>query len=408
MPSAEAAGARVEGIQALVEADMNLPPLIQNRMQASVKTISEQLLLGHALGEVQTNNQHYEDVVHEVFDKVLVGYSVRSVSIQPGNETLVRVVLLPWSDVIQRTEVSVAVDGMPPEVKALVQRDMEGVGLVFSQGLTGLPIAATDWTNGVLKRSLNDFMEKHLPEFRADFDMEPQETTTVKVVVYPRLPVVRIVDLNMRSSTVPNITLLNHRQLMQEKVNLMIGVPVAFIARHEAELCRLMESALDVTADFKAYGLHTKVGLNVGESMVVMSRSDTDKYRIRLQGWADIGRSGENTTMFRMHAGKKLSPVDELFVQSDFYPQDVSWAWALGYARGVDPGTQLAVRYDMRKQRFVIGAERKLSRRWLLRYEYRWSDQRGEAALRYKMHDFLSLEYVVDKKDRWLRLIGNF
>lgn len=49
-----------------------------------------------------------------------------------------------------------------------------------------------------------------------------------------------------------------------------------------------------------------------------------------------------------------------------------------------------------------------ISDRWLLRYEYRWSDQKGEAAVRYRMHDFLSLEYAVDKDDNWLRIIGNF
>ena len=69
---------------------------------------------------------------------------------------------------------------------------------------------------------------------------------------------------------------------------------------------------------------------------------------------------------------------------------------------------QLAVRYDIKKQRFIVGAERALSRKWLLRYEYRWTDQRGEAGLRYKIHDFLSLEYIIDKDDRWFRLIGNF
>ncbi len=59
-------------------------------------------------------------------------------------------------------------------------------------------------------------------------------------------------------------------------------------------------------------------------------------------------------------------------------------------------------------RRFIIGAEQEFARDWLLRYEYRWTDQRGEGALRYRLHDFLSVEYVIDNKDKWLRLIGNF
>ena len=33
-------------------------------------------------------------------------------------------------------------------------------------------------------------------------------------------------------------------------------------------------------------------------------------------------------------------------------------------------------------------------------YEYRWTDHRGEGAIRYRLHDFLSLEYVIDKDDK--------
>ena len=32
----------------------------------------------------------------------------------------------------------------------------------------------------------------------------------------------------------------------------------------------------------------------------------------------------------------------------------------------------------------------------------------GEAGLLYQVHDFLGIEYVLDKTQGWLRLIGNF
>jgi len=32
----------------------------------------------------------------------------------------------------------------------------------------------------------------------------------------------------------------------------------------------------------------------------------------------------------------------------------------------------------------------------------------GEVGLRYKVHDFVSLEYIVNGQENWLRLIGNF
>lgn len=407
---AVAAEVLVDTTVAEVTAGANLPPLVQQRMQSSVKAIADQLLAGRKLTTVQDDRRHEEDVIHEVFDKVLVGYSVQRVALEPGETTLVRVQLQPWADVIQSTRVDVAVEGMPPEVEALVRADLKGVEQVFMQSLDGLPIAATDWTNGVLKRSLQSFMEQHLPEFRADFDVSPDVDTVVKVTVYPKLPVVRTVDLSMRSNTVPNFTLLNHRQLMQEKVNIMIGVPVAFVARHENEFQLLLAGALDATKDFRSYAMHTKVLLTVGENTMVMSRSDTERYRWRLEGWMDMRnmRESDSSLRFRMHMGQMLSKQDEFYVLSEFEPQRVKWNWSVGLARQVLPNTRLAVRYDITRSRFAIEGVQRLAQRWQLRYEYRWAESMAEMGLRYKMHDFLSLEYVRDREDNWLRFIGNF
>lgn len=406
-----AAAARVENCQAVVQSSAPLPPLIQGRMQTTVKAIADQLLLGHPVTEVQSGSTSYEAVIREVFDKVLVGYSVEDVSLQSAETTKVAVRIVPWADTIRRVQVTLQVEGMPPEIEALVRQDMQGVEAVFANSLEGLPLAAADWSNGVLKHSLNAFMAEHLPEFRADFELAPETDAVVRLTVYPRLPVVRTVDLNMRSDTVPNFTLINHRQLMQDKVNLLLGVPVSFAARHEAALRQLFAQTLDETPDFRLYRLHTAVTLKAAEDAVVVSRSNTTKYRLRLEGWADIGNSRDNTTdnlRFRLHAGQMMSSQDELFSQLDFFPQHVKWGWELGYQHSLGPAAKLALRYDLKNYRFVLGAGYCLAPRWQLRYEYRWADQMGEAVLHYRMHDFLSLEYVVDKHDSWLRLIGVF
>ena len=57
-----------------------------------------------------------------------------------------------------------------------------------------------------------------------------------------------------------------------------------------------------------------------------MSRSDAKRFKIRLQGWADIGRRKMDTDrklMFRLHAGYNFSDEDEIFTWVDLYPQDV-------------------------------------------------------------------------------------
>lgn len=403
------AGSSIDTIQVSIVSDGRLPPLIQKRMQASVQTIGEQLLSGRAISETTANKGSYENIIHEVFDKILVGYSVENVKLDVAENTQIAVKLLPWSDVIRSVNVDISVEGMPKEVTQLALKDIAGVERVFEESLIGLPVDATDWSNGVLKRSLNDFMAEHLPEFRADFEMETDRATKVKLIVYPKVPVVRSVDLSMRSDTMPNLTMLGHRQLMQEKVDIMLGVPVAFVARHANTFQQFLQEMLDSTWDFKTYGMHTMVTLQPGEKTVVTSRSNSEWNRFRIEGWFDIGRKDKNDNiMFRTHVGTMLSQQDEIFVLADLYPQDIKWNFSAGYVRSLSTNLQAMIRYDIDKQCFIIGGEKKFNSRWLLRYEYRCGDAKGEAAVRYKMHDFLSLEYAVNNDENWLRLIGDF
>lgn len=411
-PSVSLASApMINDVTAKVTSETPIPSRVEQRMETTVSAIGAQLLAGRSIDDATKSRASDERIIHEVFDKVLVGYTVKRVAISVGEVTNITVELLPWADVIQSVDVDISVEGMPPLIESMVMRDLSSVDEVFADSLIGLPVAASDWTNGVIKRSLSEYLERHIPEFRGDFDVVPGQRARVKLVVYPRLPVVRSIDLSMRSSSIPNFTLLNHRDRMQENVNILIGVPVAFVERHQSELCDYLADSLDSLSDFHALRMHTRVTMpRIGEKMAVMSRSDTDAYLIRLEGWADIDRSQnhDKNLKFRIHAGRRLTSTDEIFAETEFSVENVEWDWWMGYTRRLTPTTRGIVRYDMQEKRFVLGGEQDITKKWMLRYEYRWADQKGEAAIRYRMHDFLSLEWAVDKDDNWLRVIGNF
>ncbi|SDP42763.1 acylphosphatase [Selenomonas ruminantium] len=409
-----AAAERVVQITAVTTARSNLPPPVAERMNRSVAAIAEQLLEGREIAAVRSQQVTYENLIHEVFDKVLVGYTVSSVHLQPGEHTAVQVELLPWSETIQTVAVETTVEGMPPRIEKLVRQDLAGVEQVFAHALTGLPTAAADWTNGILKQQLNAYLQEHLPEFRGDFDLSPESAASVRLTVYPRLPVVRTVDLSMRSGTIPSSSLLTHRERMQNQVNDIVGVPVGFVSRHREELATQFARELDDGPDFRRLRMQTQVEIDPDERSHVMSRSDSSRYRLRLTGWLDLGRKdkgkhdSDRNLLFRLHGGQKLGARDELFAQVDFRPEEVRWGWQLGWHHDLPGGRLLGMRYDIRRHGFIYDAAQKLGPRWLLRYEYRRADRLGEAALRYQLHDFMGLEYVVDNEQNWLRLIGNF
>ena len=405
------ASGTIAAVRAEVAADGEaLPPAVRVRMEKSVAAISSQILEGKAIASYEGRRAADEATIREVFDKVLVGYSVTAVVIEPGEEAHVRVTLAPWAERVEAVEVEVSVDGVAPVIGKMAKEDLRGVETVFRQSLEGLPSAAVDWTNGVLKESLNAYMAEHLPEFRADFDVDTARRTHVALTVYPKMPVVRTIDLAMRSDTIANFALLEKRSVLQAKADEMLGVPVAFVARHEKEFARGMEEVLDASSEFRALGLKTHATIAAGEQTSVMSRSDTSRYRLRLEGWGDVGRRSAdgNDITFRAHAGAMLSAADEIFVQADVLPQDFDWGWEAAYERRVFPGVFASIRYDMREHAWTTGVRAAPLPRVEVRWEYRRADHTGEAGLSYRLHDFLRAELVRDSSGGWLRLIGDF
>ena len=160
------ASGTIAAVRAEVAADGEaLPPTVKVRMEKSVAAISSQIIEGKPLSSYEGRRAADEATIREVFDKVLVGYSVTDVAIEPGEETYVRVTLAPWANRVEAVEVEVVVDGVSPVIGKMAKEDLAGVETVFRQSLEGLPVAAVDWTNGVLKESLNAYMGSICPSF---------------------------------------------------------------------------------------------------------------------------------------------------------------------------------------------------------------------------------------------------
>ena len=78
-----------------------------------------------------------------------------------------------------------------------------------------------------------------------------------------------------------------------------------------------------------------------------------------------------------------------------------------GWGHSVLQGTTLGVKYDISNQQEVLWMNQTLNRSLSLRLERVPASGENEFAIRYKMHDFLSMEYIMTQDDRWLRLISN-
>ena len=120
------------------------------------------------------------------------------------------------------------------------------------------------------------------------------------------------------------------------------------------------------------------------------------------------GNQEDTSIMARLHLGRMLSSRDEIFTRLDFYPQAVRCDWNLGYGYRLPGGTGLAGVYDLRHNNVGFELYQPLGGKWQLRYAYRSRDQENEYGLRYRLHDFLTVEYAMDRHNGWLRFIGYF
>ena len=98
----------VETVAVSIAADQSPTTRIAKRMSASVRTVGEQMLVGRNISDVANGKAGYEKLITEVFDRVLVGYSVQSVNLTPAANTTLQVQVAPWGDVVH--EVAVEVD----------------------------------------------------------------------------------------------------------------------------------------------------------------------------------------------------------------------------------------------------------------------------------------------------------
>lgn len=402
----EASDGVVEKISVVITASQAPPSRIAKRMSASVETVGEQMLVGRTIREVDGNKVVYEKLIQEIFDRVLVGYSVQSVSLTPDTNTALTVTIAPWGEVVHEVGVEVNFGTMNADVLELVKKDMGNVEEEINEILVGLPIDAVDWAGGVSKLVIRELLSSQLPEFQVNFDIIPGPRTIVKLSLSPRGATVQDVRVSLRSHTIPNLLLMAVRPTVDEAGNTLVGLPVAFIERHRGYFTTSLAKKAAQHPIAKNYGLRLTPRINEGVDTEIVLDAETDKYKVSIEGYMDMGRREENTS-FQLHAGKFMNKQDELFMEVHFIPSTVSWKFVPGWGHNIGAGTTVGIKYDLSDKRDILWMEHNVNRSLSMRLERTPTINLNKFAVRYKMHDFLSAEYVFTKENKWLRLISS-
>lgn len=381
------------------------PPLAQ-RMNASLSVISEHLLQDRPLELVTSQRADYERVIREVAERVLTGYDVDQVMLSAGVETGVRVLVRPWGPTVARTEVKLLLSGVSAEMLPIVRKDLGPLESDVQMLLTGLSQDAVDWSGGAVKQEIRRLIEARLPEFQAAVDLSSDGAVpTVSVVLLPLGQTIQGVQYQMTSASIPNVLMVKDKEALAQSAQCLRGLPVQYAKRREAALTQwLTQQALTAQA-VSQYRLMPSVSFQPAVDAVVQIQLESDRYRVWIEGRAELN-SKDDKLSGKLHAGKYFSPKDELFLEVSWMPSDMDWTLAPGYARHSGPwsiGTQVATSDND----VCWWLERKLANNWRVRTQFQSEDSAYEFSLRYRVHEFLSVEYVVEKHDQFVRLVGN-
>lgn len=408
LPLAIAGPAVIENVTVSVKSnEAPPPPRAAKRMEASISVIGQNVLIGKKVDELNDKRSAYENLVKEVFDRVLVGYSVQSVRINSGTTTAIDVTIAPWGDVVKDVALEINFVGLSPEVAAMARKDLGDIEDAVNNVLVGLPVDAVEWAGGVSKSVIREMLAQELPEFYAAFDIIPGPRTVVKLSLTPLGPTVQDVKVSLKSQTVPNLLLLSARPTVEEAGKVMQGLPVAFVERHRDYFTAKVNVAAASRPAAKRYGLTIMPVINAGTETNVTVTANTTKYKFTLEGYLDVGRDSNDNTSARLHAGKFVGQRDEAFVEVDFMPNSVTWQFLPGWGHQITPDTIAGMKYNLNEKQNVLWINHRLTSDWSLRLEHIPEISQNEVAIRYKLHDFLSAEYVMGDEDHWIRLVGN-
>ena len=385
-----------------------LPRKLALRIQASVHAVAEQVLLGRPVTVIEPKQAVYERMVREVFDRILIGYSVETAAISVGEETQISLRLSPWGDVVEQTTLVVEEKSFPPQGRAELDAKLETLKNILDEVLLGMPVDSADWGTGLARTVVREWFTDQLPEFRPEVEVAVGKKTQIKLTMTPQAPLVQALKVTLRSRSLPNVLLYNVQKDLEQEGQGWLQLPVSFVARYEKTLADQLLAKAATHSWVKQMGLQMRlVEVRAGPVTEVVLDAESRYYRMFAEGYLDMGKKNEATRV-RLHAGWKAMPQGELFVEGDFFPNDVKNRWYSGLGWQVSSQTEAGVKYQFRDGEKIIWMRQQLGGPWSLRLERYEDKHASELGVRYRLHEFLSAEYVLTNEERWLRLIATF
>ena len=379
-------------------------PVLLHKMEDSMQVVASQLFNSRDSEFIMADRSGYEHLLSEIADRVITGYQTNRVLLSVVHEpegTAVNLAfsVAPWAQTVQQVDVDIQFSGVSPFASAVLQEKIPALKEQLQETLQG---ASLDAARGQVKSCV----EKALPDFKAAVDLTTKDgSAQVQVVIYPVGELVRTVEYSMISRSIPNILLMQLKYKYSDKAKALQGLPVSCLEANQEILTERLLQELSEEPQVRRHHLKPQVIIHPGPETRVDLLLESDEYKIWFEGYGDIGRKDHNLSG-RAHIGKFISRRDEIFGEVGVDLKDVKWDFNAGYAYHWGKATLSYMRRipaDANVYRF----EYDFTPKWRFRYEHFGNTKENEYAVRYRIHEFLSGEYVYSTNKSYFRIVGN-
>lgn len=382
-----------------------LPPYMSKRITAGIQTAGEKVLIGRDTEDVRQRQDAYRALLTDIVGRILYGYNVEDLQIELGATSRVSLNLTPYGEVIQDCTVQIHYGNLDARVKPLLDRDLQGIAAQVPRLLVGLPLDSLEWSKGAAIGVLRDRLETVLPEFASQVEISGEKQLQVDVYLIPKGHTIRHSVTEIESPSLPAMVFVSTKRHFDTYLERFEGIPSDFVLRHEVDIVEEIQDELEQSVATRRFNIHFTPRLEADRQLTLILQVEPTPYVIQSEARLDMGRK-EDSLGFVLHTGVRQGR-QEWYWETAFYPENYSWKFYPSYAYRVMPDTTVGYQYDLREEDHRIYMAQDLGERWHLRLQRDLRAKHNEFGLRYDVHNYLSLEYIFDNKDNWLRLIGH-
>ncbi|MGE5623605.1 MAG: hypothetical protein ACM3UP_01115 [Methanocella sp.] len=294
-----------------VELVSELPQPVGARILEALSAVVTKALKGQEVAKVERLRPAVEQVVGEVFRRVLTGYRTTGVTVVPGETTYVRLAVTATGPVIREVVTRLEVEGIDQGLRPILADGLVEVDRAAEGFLGGVPVEALSWARFALQPLLERELEGRLPGFAVKVGIEPGETTILTARLTSQGDRVRRVRVRMSSETIPAVVLRQLSAEVEGRAALMVGLPVAFLQAYRADLEREIDRRVREAPSLRRWGLTTRTRLRTDVDTVLDLGLESANWRLRLEGVLNIGEKAPGPEL-RLLSGWRVGPAELL------------------------------------------------------------------------------------------------